>query len=242
MFPGSEDSDAYKAISTHAAEEEPARRAAIPRLRRCVNSTPASTPSRDVKPSSRLPQHDSNADLERHRGWPRNHARGTAAATAERNAAAARVAIPSAIDPTVLEAGAHSSIQTLLRVSEIAGHNEAANTLRGLLERSADIIRDLAAETAAAQASAADAPHPTGSAAHTGIAIEYVDDQDMEEAEEVSATQALPQRELDTPGLDLSSQRAAAIRPSIRVLAKRPRKTEVAKQHLRDRGRVTPSS
>ena len=151
-------------------------------------------------------------------------------------AAAARVAIPNAKDPTRLEHVAHSSIQTLLRARDIAGESDAAHSLRGLLERSAELIRVLAAEAAEAAAATASAPGPvTGGAAHEGIAIEYVDDQDMEEEEEVNAARALLQSELGSLGMDHSSQCAAAIRLSIRALAKRTRKSEVAKQHLNDK-------
>ena len=48
------------------------------------------------------------------------------AATAERSVAAAMVAVPCARDNADLETVAHSSIQALIRVSEIAGSGSHA--------------------------------------------------------------------------------------------------------------------
>ena len=81
-----------------------------------------------------------------------------AAATAERGAAAAKVAIPNAKDPSELEQVANSSIQTLRRVSDIAGQTDTAQALRGLLDMATEHIRGLAAEATAAAHAAIPAP------------------------------------------------------------------------------------
>ena len=56
LFLCSDDSDAYEAIAAKAAEEDAARRAAIPPLRRSDNSTPAVRTSRGARQSSSQPQ------------------------------------------------------------------------------------------------------------------------------------------------------------------------------------------
>jgi hypothetical protein len=79
-----------------------------------------------------------------------------AVANAERSAAAARVAIPSAEDRVDLTAIAQSSIQALQRVSEVAGQGAHANALREHLRLSAALVRRAAEEAeAAARASEA---------------------------------------------------------------------------------------
>ena len=117
MFPGSEDSDTYKAISAQAvakvAEEEAARRASIPPLAalRQIESRIESLARRETKlasAASRL-----HADLDAAEDDLATTRTELAAAHAERSAALGRLAIPNAEDTTDLGSVVHYSIQTL---------------------------------------------------------------------------------------------------------------------------------
>ena len=243
MFPGTEDSGVYEGIATKAEEEEAARRAAVSFLTalRQIDTRIANLTRRERKLTATVVElrtglDATEDDLESARAE-------LAAATAERGAIAARVAIPNAKDVNEFEQVADTSIQTLRRLGDLAGHSNAADALRGLLDQAAERVRILPAEaTALANATAPALGASASGLSPEGIHIEYAEDQDMEGEEEIHAAMAVLQEELDTLGLDHSSQRVAVFRLSIRAL-KRPRKSGVAKHHLKgDKGRAAPCS
>ena len=147
MFPGSAGSPAQLALEAKIAEEGAARRAAIPPLAalKQLDTRIATLTKREGKPPVAVArQREELAVLETE----------LAIATAERSAAAARVAIPSATDIVDLETVAHSTIQTRTRVSEIAGDSATAAPLRERIQQSVALIRAPADEAVAAVAAA----------------------------------------------------------------------------------------
>ena len=180
MFPCAEDSEAYKGIAAKAEEEEAARRAAAHPLTalRQIDTRIATLTRRESKLTATVAE--LRAELDATEDDLETVRAELAAATAERGAAAARVAIPNAKDPSELEQVANSSIQTLRRVTYIAGQTDTAQVPRGLLDMAAEHIRVLDAEATAA----AHAVIPALNASSTvpapgGIHIEYAVDQDM---------------------------------------------------------------
>ena len=183
-----------QATTADVEEEEAARRAAAPPLAalRHIEARIENLTRRETKLASaaaRLHAEINSTELDL--ATTRTQ---LAAATSERSAAAACVAIPSAQDNAHLQTVAHSSIQTLFRFSEIAGHGANATALRERLQRSAELIRILADEAAAATAAA---PAAQSAASPSDMFIVYLGDQAMEleeEAEEdIRATQSLLQ-------------------------------------------------
>ena len=243
LFHGSEGTDAYNTLAAKVEEGDGARRAAIPILAalRKIDTRISELTRREAKlttAAARL-----RAELEADLAGLHTE---LAAADAARSAAAARAAIPCAHDKADIETVAHSTIQTLSRVGEIAGPSANANLLLEHLQRSADLVR-LPADEAAIATAAAPSAQRAGQPADTHT--DFVDDQDMEpdEAteEDLRIAQAHRQTELDAPDIDPDGQRAASIRASLSSFAKRPRKlggATVAKQHFKDKGRAAPAA
>ena len=246
LFHGSEGTDAYNTLAAKVEEGDGARRAAIPILAalRKIDTRISKLTRREAKLTTAAARH--RAELEATEADLGTLHTELAAANAAGRAAAARVAIPCAHDKADIDIVAHSTIQTLSRVGEIAGPSANANVLREHLQRSADLIRLLADEAAIATA-AAPAAQRAGQPADTHT--DFVDDQDMEpdEAteEDLRIAPALLQTELDAPDIHPDDQRAASSRASLRILAKRPRKlggAAVSKQHLKGKGRAAPAA
>ena len=234
MFPGTEDSDAYKGNATNAEEKEAARRAAVSPITalRQIDTRIASPTRRERKLSA--PLAELRTELDATEGDLDIARTELAAATAERGAIAARAAIPNATDVTELEQVADTSIQTLRRLGEIAGNTAAADAVRAALDQATQHARTLAVEAnarakSAVLASGAGAPGPRPE----GIHIEHLEDQDMDGEDEVNAAATELQKELDALGLDHSGQRVAALRIPLRAL-KKPRMSGVAIEHLTD--------
>ena len=177
LSPDSEGTTGHLALAANIEEEDAACRAAIPPLAalKQLDTRIANLTRREAKLSAAAARQRAELDtLEA--DLAAVHAElGTA--TPERSAAAARVAIPFGLDNVDLETVARSTIQTLVRVSEIGGKSATPALMREHIQQSVVLIRALADEAAAAAAAAPDA-HARASPAD--LPIELIDDQDME--------------------------------------------------------------
>ena len=123
-----------------------------------------------------------------------------------------------------------------------------AEMLRASIQQSAQLLRTLADETAAA-AVAAQRARDLDDNHDDGIELSYPHDQDadMEGATDFSIAMASLQTELDGLDLDmdLASKRATSLRAAIQLLTKRPRlahSSDVAKTHLKVKYRARPDA